>query len=92
MSQEKRKDSHSEHKAVFCSKPKQKRLAVSQPESANASSNDWKVLSILLCRKSSIQLSESQKHRQFQLTVSQPQFIIRLFKHELSCKILMNPY
>jgi len=29
-----------------------------------------KVLSILLCRKNSIQLLESQKHRQFHLTVS----------------------
>ena len=38
-----------------------------------------KVLSILLCREYSIQLLESQKHRQFQLTVSHKHLTIRLF-------------
>jgi len=42
-----------------------------------------KVLSILLCRKHSIQLLESQKHRN-QLTVSHKHLTIRLFNHGLS--------
>jgi len=41
MSQQKRKASHSRIKQYFCSKPEQKFL-VSQPESANASSSDYK--------------------------------------------------
>jgi len=41
------------------------------------------VLSILLCRKYSIQLLESRKHRQFQLTVSHKHLTIRFFNHGL---------
>jgi len=40
--QQKRKASHPRIKQYFCSKPKQKFLSVSQPESANASSSDCK--------------------------------------------------
>jgi len=42
MSQRKHKASHPRKKQYFCSKPKQKCLALSQPESANASSSDCK--------------------------------------------------
>jgi len=42
MSQQKRKASHPRIKQCFCSKPKQKYLAVTQPESANTSSRDCK--------------------------------------------------
>jgi len=42
-----------------------------------------KVLSILLCRTYSIQLLESQKHPQFQLTVSQQHLTVILFNHGL---------
>jgi len=42
MSQQKRKASHPSIKQYFCSKPKQKFLAVAQPESANSSSSDCK--------------------------------------------------
>ena len=42
MSQQKRKASHPRIKQYFCSKPKQKFLTVSQPESANASGNECK--------------------------------------------------
>jgi len=42
-----------------------------------------KVLSILLCRTYSIQLLESQKHPQFQLTVSQQHLTVLLFNHGL---------
>jgi len=42
MSQQKHKASHPRTKQYFCSKPKQKFLDVSQPESANASSSDCK--------------------------------------------------
>ena len=37
-----------------------------------------KILLILLCRKQSIQLLESQTHRQFQLKVSHTHLTIRL--------------
>jgi len=56
-----------------------------------AAVNARKVLSILLCRKYSIQLLESQKHRHFQLTVSHKHLTIRRFNHG-SWKVLMNPY
>jgi len=42
MSQQKHKASHPRIKQYFCSKPKQKCLAISQPESANASSSECK--------------------------------------------------
>jgi len=42
MSQQKRKASHPRIKQHFCNKPKQKFLAVSQPESANTSSSEFK--------------------------------------------------
>jgi len=42
-----------------------------------------KILLILLCKKHNIQLLESQKYRQFQLTVSHTQLTIRLFNHGL---------
>jgi len=42
MSQQKSKASHSRIKQYFCGKPKQKFLAVSQTESANASSSECK--------------------------------------------------
>jgi len=42
MSQQKRKVSHPRIKQYFCNKPKQKFLAVSQPESANTSSSECK--------------------------------------------------
>jgi len=42
MSQQKRKASHPRIKQYFCNMPKQKFLAVRQPESANASSRDGK--------------------------------------------------
>jgi len=42
MSQQKRKAGHPRIKQHFFNKPKQKFLAVSQPESANASSSDCK--------------------------------------------------
>jgi len=42
MSQQKRKASHPRLKQYFCSKHKLKFLAVSQPESANASSSECK--------------------------------------------------
>jgi len=42
MSHQNGKASHPSIKQYFCSKPKQKFLAVSQPESANASSSDCK--------------------------------------------------
>jgi len=42
MSQQKCKASHPRIKQYFCSKPKQKYLAVSLPESANASSSECK--------------------------------------------------
>ena len=42
MSQQKPKASHPRKKQYFCSRPKQKFLAVSQPESDNASSRDCK--------------------------------------------------
>jgi len=55
------------------------------------------VFSILLSRKYHIQLLESQKHREFQLTVSHKHqhstVTIRLFNHAgLSWKVLMNPH
>jgi len=43
-----------------------------------------KVLSILLSRKNSIQLLESQKHCQFQLAVSQQHITIKLSNRGLS--------
>jgi len=70
-------------KQCICSKPKQKFHAVTQPESANPTAVTAKFLSILLSRMNSIQLLESQKHRQFQLTVSQQHQTIRLFNHGL---------
>jgi len=42
MSQQKRKASHPRIKQYFCSELKQKFLAVSQPESANAGSSECK--------------------------------------------------
>ena len=42
MSQHKRKACHPRMKKYVCSKPKQRFLAVSQPESANASSSECK--------------------------------------------------
>jgi len=42
MSQHKRKASHPRIKQYFWSKPKQKCIAVSQPETANASSSECK--------------------------------------------------
>jgi len=42
MSQQKGKVSHPRIKQYFCSKPIQKFLAVSQPESANASGSECK--------------------------------------------------
>jgi len=42
VSQQKRKVSHPRIKQYFCSKPKQKFLVVSQPESANVSSSECK--------------------------------------------------
>jgi len=42
------------------------------------------VLSILLCKKYSIQLLEYQKHHQFQLRVDHKHLTIRLFNHGLS--------
>jgi len=42
MSQQKHKANHPRIKQYFCCEPKQKFLAVSQPESANASSSECK--------------------------------------------------
>ena len=83
MSQQKRKASHSRIKQYFSSKPEQKFLAVSQPKSATPAAVNAKIILILLCRKHSIQLLESQKYRQFQLTVSHTHQTIRLFNHGL---------
>jgi len=70
-------------KQYFYSKPKQKFLAVSQLEKkvqTPAAVMNANVLSILLCRKYSIQLLELQKHLQYQLTVNHKHLtIIRLF-------------
>jgi len=51
-----------------------------------------KVLSILLSRKNSIQLLESQKHCQFQLAVSQQHITIKLSNRGLSWNGVINPY
>jgi len=70
MSQQKRKASHPSIKQYFCSRPKQKSLPLASQKVQTPAVVIAKVLSILLCRRDSIQLLESQKHYQFQLTVS----------------------
>jgi len=60
MLQQKRKASHPRIKQHLCTKSKQNFLAVSQPVPTPAAVTA-KMLLILLCRKHSIQLVESQK-------------------------------
>jgi len=81
MSQQKRKASHPRVKQYFCSKPKKNFLLLASQKVPTPAGMNAKVLSILLCRKYSIQLLESQKHRQFQLTLSRTHLTIRLFNH-----------
>jgi len=70
MSQQKRKASHPKMKQCFCIKPKQSFLLLASQQVPPPAAVTAKILLILLCRKHSIQLVESQKYRQFQLTVS----------------------
>ena len=92
MSQQKRKASHPSIKQYLCSRPKQKSLPLASQKVQTPAVVTVKILSLLLCRKDSIQRLESQKHHQFQLTVSQQHLRIRLFNDGLNWKVLMNPY
>jgi len=83
MSQQKCKASHSRIKQYFYSQPKQKFLAVSQQNVPTPAAVTAKIILNLLCRKHNIQLLESQKYRQFQLTVSHTHLTIRLFNYGL---------
>jgi len=78
-SQQKRKSRHLSIQQYFCSKPKHKFRTVSQPESANGISSDCKGSFDSIVQEYSIQLLESQKHYQFQLTVSPQHLTITLF-------------
>jgi len=62
MSQQKRKAIHPRIKDYFCSKPKQKFLPVTQPESANTSSSECKVFFDSVVQKvqhSSVRISKA---------------------------------
>ena len=92
MSQQKRKARHPRIKQYFCSKPKQKFVAVSWPESANASSSackgsfdslvqDRQHSTVRISKSSSVSANSQYKH----LTIG-------LFNHGLCWKVLMNPH